>query len=328
MRAKPPTLEDVARHARVSKMTVSLCLRSDNGAGRASRDTRERVMRAVEELGYRPNLQARSLRLGRSNVIAFYAGHGFVNVRIPFFAEIVSGLQEACEITKKDLLLHGTFHGSKNEDIFGELRDGRIEGLVVNVEAEDPLVPLLKESGFAFVAVADEIKGVPSVLVDDVGGMEMIVRHLYDQGHRKIVFAQTLLRIASSGTRHRTCIEVAASLGMSCEVVSCDDSSWDAVIPEVLVSEASAIVCWSDTLAREIVDLLLGMGVDVPGKVAVTGFDGCPTPYREALPLTTIAAPWCEVAKAAALYLDAVIRGEMPDSRIVMPVRFVRGASS
>ncbi|RYG21772.1 LacI family transcriptional regulator [bacterium] len=137
-----PKLRDIAERAGVSAMTVSLALR-DVGSQRMAPETLERVRRAAEELNYSPNARARALRLGKTNVIALYAGHGFVNVRTPFFTEIVSGLQEGCEGTRRDLLLHGVFHGSSPDDLYRELADGRIDGLVVSMPAEEPLAKKL-----------------------------------------------------------------------------------------------------------------------------------------------------------------------------------------
>ena len=88
----------------------------------------ERVLRAAKELRYQPNARARAFRLGRTNVIGLYAGYGYINVRSPFFTEIVSGLQEGCEAVRKDLLLHGIFHGTSPDDIYLELADGHIDG--------------------------------------------------------------------------------------------------------------------------------------------------------------------------------------------------------
>jgi DNA-binding LacI/PurR family transcriptional regulator len=329
MSSRPVTLEDVAAHAKVSKMTVSLCLREDGWMGRASAATRARVMASVRELGYRPNIRGRALRLGKTNVIAFYAGHGFVNVRIPYFTEIVSGLQEGCELVQKDLLLHGTFHTSTTEDIFGELLDGRIDGLVVNMSGNDPLVEHLKRSNFSFVAVADEIEGVPSILVDDAGGAAILARHLYDQGHRKLAYCSSPTRTASDLARLSSFRAVAADLGMHLsEVLPYSNGEWGNCLKEAMDLGATAFPCWNDDQARDVFNALLEIGVEIPKQIAVTGFDGCPTPFREAWPLTTIAAPWSEVGKSAVLHLNARMAGEALAPRIVLPVRFVRGTTS
>lgn len=309
-------------------MTVSLCLR-DEGQGRAAPATRERVLAAVRELGYRPNLRGRALRLGRTNIVAFYAGHGFVNVRSSFFTEIVSGMQEGCEVAKKDLLLHGTFHNSSSEDIFGELLDGRIDGLVVNMPPADALVSSLVGSQFAVVAIADEIAGVPSIIADDGEGGRLIADHFYRQGHKNVLYARSSADPQSGRRRRESFLAAAASFGMSAEVVLAHgQGDWRPAVFEMVRSGRTAIACWNDELARNMVAAFVDAGFDVPRQVAIAGFDGCPIAVREALPLTTIAAPWAEAGKSAVLALHARLSGEAVAPQVILPVRFVRGATS
>src|SRR5688572_11862549 len=100
----PSTMKKVAERAGVSLMTVSLALRDDAQSSRLSKETRQHVREVARALRYRPNARGRALRSGQTNVIGLYAGYGYVNVRLPFFTEVVSGLQEGCEAFKKDLL--------------------------------------------------------------------------------------------------------------------------------------------------------------------------------------------------------------------------------
>ncbi|HZP84274.1 MAG TPA: LacI family DNA-binding transcriptional regulator, partial [Chthonomonadaceae bacterium] len=155
---KAVTISDVAARAGVSMMTVSNVL-SNNQARRrhVSEETRARVLEAIEQMKYRPNANARSLRRRRTNIIGFYAGHGYINPENAFLAAILGGLKEGCDAHRKDLLIHGTFRGKEITDIYMELADGRIDGLVLYAPTNDPLIALLAESALPVIALADAV---------------------------------------------------------------------------------------------------------------------------------------------------------------------------
>lgn len=321
-------LQDVAERAGVSVMTVSLALRED-GAKRMSSETRERVLKAAKELRYQPNARARAFRLGKTNVIGLYAGYGYINVRTPFFTEIVSGLQEGCERVRKDLLLHGIFHGTSPDDIYLELADGRIDGLVVTMPAHDPLGEKLLRSGLPVVAVSDAIEGLPCVVVDDVGGMREIVLHLHAKGHRRIEFVMSPAQPVSGLRRRDEFLRVCAERGIEPSVVV--QETEEAATELVMGARArgvTALACWNDVVARRLLDMARREGLRVPEDLSITGFDGCPLPFDDPFPLTTVVAPWADAACRSVELLDAMLRGEEAPSETVLPVRFAPGSTS
>jgi len=310
-------------------MTVSLALRGGSGSQKMSEDTRTRILQAAEELSYSPNARARALRLGKTNVIGLYAGHGYVNVRVPFFTEIVSGLQEGCEQTKKDLLLHGVFHGSSSDDIFRELIDGRIDGLVVTMPRNDPLAKLLADSSFSVIAVADPLPNVPAVVVDDAGGSKLIAEHLYELGHRRILYILGTTQPVSAQRRRDAFLTCGAEMGLETWLRCITNCSEDnEFLTEVMGTGATAVVCWNDNVAQWFRSLCRKNDVDIPGRLAIVGFDGCPTPYEDPHPLTTVVAPWSEVGRQAVIHLDSLIKGEQTPPETVLPVRLVRGETT
>jgi DNA-binding LacI/PurR family transcriptional regulator len=124
-------------------------------------------------------------------------------------------------------------------------------------------------------------------------------------------------------------LEAASALGMSAEIFLADAAShWKPGLFERVEAGITAIACWNDELAREVVSTFVDAGYDVPGRIAVTGFDGCPAPLREALPLTTIAAPWAEAGRSAVLALNARLSGETVSNQLVLPERFIQGLTS
>ena len=87
----------------------------------------------------------------------------------------------------------------------------------------------------------------------------------------------------------------------------------------------TAIACWNDQTAYEMLAHCRRHGVRVPEDVAIVGFDGSSTAYENRIALTTIRAPWAEVARAAVLYLDHLLKGESVPQETTLPIEFVHG---
>jgi DNA-binding LacI/PurR family transcriptional regulator len=177
-------MQDVAKLAGVTPMTVSNVI---GNKGKASLQTRELVLRAAQELDFHPNAVAQSLARRHTNIIGLYSGLGYLNARNEFMAEIIGGLQDGCEHYRKDLLVHGTFADRSTDDIYRELACGKIDGLIA-VLPSDHLVQRLSESRLPVMVVADAVKGLPSVIVDDAAGSHMLVSHLWEKGYRRVLY--------------------------------------------------------------------------------------------------------------------------------------------
>jgi DNA-binding LacI/PurR family transcriptional regulator len=327
-------MKDVAQRASVSTMTVSLVLSGKSGAERISEETRQRVLNAARELRYLPNARGRALRSGRTNIIGLYAGFGFVNVRLPFFTEVVSGLQEGCEQVKKDLLLHGVFHGDTPDAIFNELVDGRIDGLVVSMPPDSTLAQRLADSPFPVVAVADPLPGVPSITVDDKAGSRMIVEHLHERGHSRVAYLSSQVRPLSTVRRRQAFLSSAAELRMEVteHVFDPHAPGTEPIIPALLeipvASRPTAIACWNDDAAFEIVSECRRFGIRVPDEMAVVGFDGTPFHCDPDWKLTTVRAPWAQAARTAVLYLAEIMEGRQVPQDTILPVELLLGQTS
>jgi DNA-binding LacI/PurR family transcriptional regulator len=312
-------------------MTVSLALRGGDKAELISPATRARVLQVARELRYSPSARARGLRSGVTNVIGFYFGHGHVNVRMPFFTEIIGGLQEGCELHHKDLLLHSTFRSHSTAEIYNELRDGRIDGLIVIMSPRDPLVSLLAEAHFPVVSVASPLPGLSAVTVDDRGGSRLLGQHLFEKGHRRCLYAVGHVGGASVMRRRDGFLEIASELGIDVQeahLAATPDASevlmehWLSLAP---TQRATAVVCWNDDSAYAFLACCRQHGIRVPDEVAVVGFDGCPTPYDSFWGLTTIRAPWTQAAQLAVEHLNALIQGHSVPSETILPVELISG---
>jgi DNA-binding LacI/PurR family transcriptional regulator len=331
---RPATLQDIARRVGVSKMAVSAALNDTSTTAGVSEATRSRIRAVARELGYRPNALARSLRSKRTNVIGLYSGYPYLDPRNAFFAAIIGGLQEGCVEYRKDLLLHTDFRRDSVEEIYAELVDGRIDGLVMTAPPEDPLEQRLAASHLPVVVVADAAPALPSVVVDDAAGARLTFDYLTERGHRRLLYRSLDRRLFSAERRRAAYFAVAAERGLELAEwcapgrTGHDDSflaGWLARPPE---ERPTAILCWNDTAAYDLLAQCDRRGVRVPEELAVFGFDGdChPTDFRWRL--TTIRAPWAAVARTAVKLLVALIEGEAVPPKTVLPVDLVPGDSA
>lgn len=325
-------MKDVAERAGVSVMTVSLVLRGGTSGDRISDETRRRVLDATRDLQYRPSALGRALRSGQTNILGLYAGYGYINVRLPFFTEIVSGLQEGCERVQKDLLLHGIFHGTTVEDIYNELADGRIDGLIVNIAQDNPLAERLRVSQLPAVAIADSIQGVPSVIVDEAEGGRILAQHLAERGHKRVVYFNSPLGVTSAIQRFSAFCSAAAILGMSVEEVPLHDSLRpdDTIITDLLgrANKPTAAVCWIAGTAYDLIANCKAHEIRIPADLTIVAFDGHSTPQDAIWSLSAVRAPWAQVARTAVLLLDSVLKGESVPEQTILPLEFIPGSTS
>lgn len=328
-----PTLADVAQRAGVNKVTASIALSGGRGNTRVSAATRQRIMAAARDLHYQPNALARSLRRRQTNIIGLYMG-GFIDTRNLFLSEIVSGLQIGCEQNRQDFLMHGTFRGGSTEDIYAELVNGKVDGLVLHAKTSDPLVHRLATSHLPIVAIVDPLPGVPSVTVDDVAGGRIQAEYLAGKGHRHVLYISCPFPLESTRRRYDAFYQAASERGI--EVVARDGRTDDDIpaspaeeyyLSLPVAQRPSAVVCWSDQSAYRLIEHVRKFGVRVPGDLAVMGFDGSTSDIPPAYRLTTIRAPWREVARTGVSLLS-LKEGEPLPEETLLPVEFVPGETA
>jgi DNA-binding LacI/PurR family transcriptional regulator len=325
------TLAEVAAQAGVSTVAASVVLNGSRTGTRVSPTTRERILDIAASLQYRPNALARSLRQKRTNIIGFYNTQNTVfDPRYPFFGAILAGVQAGCEEHHKDLLIHPKFRSHSDDDIFLELLNGQIDGLVLYARTVTPLIERLVESHLPVVTVSEEVPGVPYVGIDEAGGSKLLARHLAEKGYRRILYRRTDEVLPSTlQERAQSFSDEATALGLTLMHSRCNDEFPNAEETEMLLSgdgqRPEAVACWSDYSADGMTRFCLQQDLRIPQDLALVGFDGLPAMNRPALRLTTVRAPWAEVARTAVGLLAAQCEGKEVPQRTILPVELVVG---
>ncbi len=324
---KSATLDDIAARAGVSRMAVSVVLNGSRSGTRVSQATRQQIIEIARELNYQPNSVARSLARRATHIFGFYSGFDYFDARNPFVAEMTAGLLEACARCKRDLLLHTVFRGQVISGLYDELLSGKVDGLVVWAPDDDPLVALLRVSHLPVVSVVETLPPFPSVGVAEYDGSFEIGRYLFDRGHRSIIY---LTQIGPPSRRRRLegIQQAAAENGMALQVTA-DLASAEVqealALPHSSALRPTAIACWNDMVAYQALSYCRRGGIAVPQEIAITGFDGIESAIEPDVRLTTVRAPWAQVASTAITYLVDLLEGAAVPTETVLPVELIHG---
>lgn len=328
----PVTAKDVARELNLSQPTVSRILNGDK-RHRAAEATRQRVWETAKRLGYQPNAIARSLRHGRTNIIGVHTSHNY-DVRNDFLGTVVGALQCACSDYHLDLMLHSGVHGTPAEEMFGKLRDGRVDGLILHAGTHDPLVKMMGESALPVVAIADALPGLDAVTCDDAAGMTQLVELLWMRGHRNFALLVPKVELASVERRRIAFISELEQRGVATaqrRVIAIDFEQVEPALEEITAQGEIAVCCWNDRTAYNLLKACAARGIVVPEQIAVTGFDGFLDDQLPARRLVTVKCPWEDVAAAALKRLVELIDTRQKKQtaptpqEICLPVTLLKG---
>jgi LacI family transcriptional regulator len=346
----PPTIYDVARVAGVSIASVSRVL---NGRRNPRPETRDRVQRAVAELGFIPDGAARALSARLKEVI------GVVVRRSPtvgsvdddddgafadeaeslLFTDVLNrGIERAAQLRGFDLLVRSVDVDDHDHGTRITALARKSDGLILHDRLLDPerlrtlsrQIPVVTLAGVATDTTAN-------VRSDNATGMRDLARHLIiDHGYRSLAFLGGYGDSPDSLARQRALAEVAEEEGAILRA----GAGWQgnyfasggAAVIEALLAAGErlprAIVCANDQTALGVVYVLRRHGIAVPGEVAVTGFDDIPMARHLHPRLTTVRQPIGELGETAFEVLFAMIgRQQPPDRDIVLPARLIRRES-
>lgn len=311
-------LIEVARLAGVSRATAARTFSSPEVVRPA---TREQVMAAARQLGFRPNRLGRQLRLQTTNLI----GVVVPNLLNPVFAEQIQAMERAARSRGYNLLLATTDYSSERESsVVEELLRQRVDGLVLTVtDAESNRVLQSLASEDTPFVLAYHQPGHPdysTVSVDNRAGMAMATRYLLDAGHSRIgMVAGPALQSDRARLRYAGYCDAMREAGLDSlpviEMPAHTEAEFAAIEPLLRGPLAiSAVVCSNDLLAISLIAQLRRNGWSVPGQLSIIGFDGIALGAQMHPTLCSVVQPISELACTVIEQLLAQIAGAAPNS--------------
>jgi LacI family transcriptional regulator len=331
------TLRDVARLAGVHPATASRALNEETRA-LVNEDTARRVLRAAEEVGYRPNPIARGLKTNRSYTI----GVLIPDLNNPLFPPILRGIEDRLEVAGYTPLIANTDNDPERELLDTQaMRARQVDGIIAATARRDHgLFDEVVAAGLDLVLVNRWLPDVAisSATADDRKGQRLAVQHLTDLGHRSIAYIAGPLDYSTGFDRREGFLEAVRGAGLEPDpaliVVSeaFTESEGTRLCGALLDGgrEFTAIAAANDLLALGCLDAFAERGVDCPGEISVVGFNDMPFAARFQPPLTTIHIPHYEIGSAAAELMLERLQGADGETRHIRlePTLVVRSSTS
>ncbi len=322
-------MADVARLAGVSHQTVS---RVVNGQTNLRPETRERVLKAIRQLGYRPNAAARALVTRRSATI------GVIGSKAGFWGP--STVHRTIQAAGREA---GYFVSSANlqsltreelVDAISHLRDQSVEAIVLIGGTDDALEVARAQEDLGtpvIVVEGDESKTRWTVGVDQVAGAALGTQHLIDLGHTEVLhlggppsWTEARSRLAGWQQAMR-----AAGLDPAHHVEGdwSARSGYEAGLEIARRDDVSAVFCANDQMALGLLRALSEAERSVPGDVSVVGFDDIPEAAYLIPPLTTVRQDFTAVGHRTIEIIQAALAGGPAPERLISPELVVRASS-
>ncbi|MBB6671264.1 LacI family DNA-binding transcriptional regulator [Cohnella nanjingensis] len=314
------TLKDVALRAGVSTGSVSKVL---NGSPGVSEKLKRKVQRAIEELNYRPNMVARSLRTKTTNTVAVMVPTS----NDPYFVEFFRGVSLALrDINCVPMLYSMEFNTEMPINVIQEVLMRGVDGLIVSTygwkqDIIDELFRLAER--IPVVSFKRNFPGtaIHSVNIDDESGMYMGVKHLIDIGHKRIGYLAAGLELKTGQDRMKGFLTALEEAGIPYDdnlVVNCESFQIEAGynrIQQLLkrFPRPTAIVGANDSLAIGAMKYLESRKVRIPEEIAVMGYDDEPLSTLVTPKLSSVSVPVYEMTRRAVQIIDLVLRGELKE---------------
>jgi LacI family transcriptional regulator len=331
------TIRDVARVAKVHPGTVSRALNADTRA-LVNEETAERVLRAAEELGYRPNPIARGLKTNRSYTI----GVLIPDITNPLFPPILRGIEDRLgEAGYTSLIVNTDNDPDRERSHIEAMRARQVDGFIsATARLDRELLAEAAAAGKPLVLVNRSLEdgSAPAVTVDDAFGIRLAVEHIAGLGHTRIGHVSGPQNLSTGHRRYLGFVEAMTDAGLKVDTKhirfsnSFTEAEGARVCAELLdaAPDLTAIVAANDLLALGCYDMLEERGVRCPEDISIVGFNDMPFVDRLRPPLTTVRVPQREIGTAAAELMLRRLSDEVDGaSQILLEPTFVlRGSTA
>lgn len=309
-----PTILDIARRANVSITTVSRVI--NNSPHKVNQNTRERVLKIIKELDYRPNAIAKSL----INKKTMSIGVIIPDISNPYYAEIVRGIQDLADQRGYTVLLQNT---DRRKDRIIKyiylLREKSADGVIFSggIIHEPDVLKVLKPIQDRVVVIGRHPVNFPSIRVDNINGAIEATQHLINLGHRNILFIGGPDKSTTAKDRLKGYLNVLKKLGDQDgkELIKKGDftiMSGYTITKEFLLQKnrPTAIFAANDQMAFGAIKAIKEEGLKIPEDIAVVGFDNLPLSSYIDPPLTTVEIPMYDLGYTAMEILINLLSGK------------------
>jgi DNA-binding LacI/PurR family transcriptional regulator len=313
-----PVQRDIARMAEVSQAAVSMVVSGKADENGIPESTQERIRVAIRELGYVPNVAARSLRGGRNGLIGVHTFERVFPVNSDdYYNEFLIGIEEQAVALGQDLVLFASTQGSDGtRSIYGSgsnrlnLTDGAV---ILGIEKNDDELERLSAEGFPFVFIGRrDVPGVPYVTAGYYAATGGVVRELVDHGHRAIAYLGASRRKNPQEERRAGFNDMMTTCGLTASQEKlCEPGELtDAWLRALIEGGTTAIVIEDHESAVALGNLAEAVGVIIPDQLSTVTLDGAPR-AEAPNPWSHLTVPRRELGRRAVAVLVALLDGSV-----------------
>ena len=324
------TIKDVAKHANVSITTVSRVLNQTEHA--VNSETRERVLKAIKELGFYPNAMARGLHLKETKTIGLIVQ----DISNPYYPSIVRGVEDAAQELGYTVILANAYRSrERTTNYLNVFREKRVDGIIFT--GGGAVKDATEENFFERNPVSTVVIGkscnakMPSVQVNNVQASREACEHLIRLGHRQIVTVtgpEDSTTVVDRLEGYRQALTAHGIAYRDEFVLRCNfefDEGYKAVEKFLDVSndKVTAIFAQNDMMAIGIMKALKEKGLKIPEDVAVIGFDNIPLASFVTPMLSTVAVPIYELGRTAMRIMSDLQSGHEISRITTLPTKLL-----
>ena len=326
----PATIEDVAARSGVSTATVSRVL---SGSVPARPETRERVLAAARDLGYRPSGIARALKRRETRTL----GLVITDITNPFYPQVVSAIEAAAHERGYGIVLaNGGDDPARELEHLDLLVERRVDGIIIaSSRMTRRHAEHLRATSVPVVLVNDPVSGsgLPTVTTAHRRGARMAAEHLIELGHARIGHISAPSEHPAAGQRRQGVRDAVRAAGLEGPLIAIGDGrvGGGASAAEALIGAGiTGIVAYNDLTAIGALRALRRARIGVPEEVSVVGFDDIDLAAWTDPPLTTIRQPIDELGRWAVDHLIGLLAGGRPGggTSVLEPSLVVRGSTA
>ncbi|SDB82806.1 transcriptional regulator, LacI family [Pelagirhabdus alkalitolerans] len=324
------TIKDVAKKADVAPSTVSRVI-ADNP--RISATTKKRVRKAMKELGYHPNVNARNLAVRSTQAIGvIMPSSAETALQNPFFPEVLRGIGSVAHETEYSLYVST---GGNDEQLFEEVKrmvyGNRVDGMILLYSRDnDPIMDFLIQENFPFVVVGKPYQNESQITYvdnDNISASKEITKHLIDFGHEHIAFIGGTTDLVVTKDRLTGYLDALREEGIEYvdDYVVHDEflrSSGRKAVEQLFSLEKppTAMVIADDMMSLGVINMLEEFGVDCPEDVSITSFNNLYLSEITRPPLTTVDIQIYKLGiQSAKCLIEQLKSKDEPAKRLIVP---------
>lgn len=336
------TQEDVARHVGVSRAVVSYVL--NNGPRGVSEDTRNRVLEAIQELGYRPNKHAQRLRMGegaaRNSIGVMVGGKGYNVLERSYYSTMLARLFDSAHQLNQHIRFFSFFDAFKDPIFFNKnIHPEEISALLILMPSliltdpdSDRIISEIMERIDTILCLEKSIYGLPTMEVDLLAAACMATEHLIELGHRRIAF------LTFDDERHQGYTQTLQNNGIpiddtiihSVDTTCLFDSSYE-LTGRILNAKpaVSAIFCANDDIGVAAISRIHDSSLKIPDDISIVSIDDSRISSMIRPSMTTVRLPFEYIGSHALEYLQTLQANldEKPTS-VLLPLELIVRQSS